>query len=79
MKANISPQHIQTSGNIDDFENLLRQLIDKSLQLNKEIEVKKKKLKEKNNLLATLKTSHQWLIHEVTLLEKEKSQYESST
>lgn len=86
MQDNITPQHIQTSANTDDREDLLQQLIAKSLQLNeeisqrdKEIEKYKKKLDERSRALVLMKTSPRWFMYKVTLLEREKSQYESSS
>jgi hypothetical protein len=79
MQDNITPQHIQISVNTNDPEDLLRQLIDKCLQRDKEIEACKKKVDEKSRALVIMKTSTQWFMHEVALLEREKSQYESSS
>ena len=78
MQDNINPQDIQASVNAADLEDLLRQLIDKNFELDKEKEVIEKKLDEKTRTLAMLKTSNQWLMHEVAALEREKSQYTNS-
>ena len=63
----------------EDLKNLLQQLIDETLQLRKKKEANGKKMDEQKRTLAMLKTSKQWLMNEVAILEREKSQYERST
>lgn len=50
------------------------QLDDIILQRDKEIEAYTKKTDEKSRALVVLKTSTLWFMHEVALLEREKSQ-----
>lgn len=84
MQDDITPQNIQSPVNADELEDILQYLIDKSVQLedeilqrDKEIEAYRKKLDERSRALVIMKTSTQWFMHEVALLEREKSQYES--